>query len=521
MENKKEVIVIGGGLAGVEAAIAAKRLGADVTLYEMKPIRFSPAHNSELLAELVCSNSFKAKGLGNAKGILKEEMRLLNSVVMEAALASRVPAGGALAVDRDVFSRHVTEAVVKAGVKVVRAEITELPEGKTVVVASGPLTSTAFSEALSRKLGSENLYFYDAIAPVVYKDSVDFDVAFMGSRYGKGGDDYINCPMSEDEYDVFVRELRAAEKTELREFEKITQNEDIGLVEDSSVEGKDIIERTAKESCQSGALRKLLKDDEESVEDLIERTAKESCQSGTQKIFFEGCIPIEEMAERGDQTLSFGPLKPVGFIDPRSGERPFAIVQLRRENREDTIYNMVGFQTRLKHGEQKRVFSLIPGLRLARFARLGSIHRNSFINSPRLLFPSLELKSCEGVFFAGQITGVEGYSESAASGIVAGINAARFAQGEALLTLPRSTMLGALLGHITDSRVEKDVFQPMNSNFGILQGELPKGPKPAPGARRKRISKHERREIQGRQAAAELLIWVKENVSELADLSEV
>ncbi|MBI5599698.1 MAG: methylenetetrahydrofolate--tRNA-(uracil(54)-C(5))-methyltransferase (FADH(2)-oxidizing) TrmFO [Deltaproteobacteria bacterium] len=416
----KEVSIIGGGMAGVEAAFMIARLGGRVTLYEMKPVRFSAAHTSGDLAELVCSNSLKSVSLDNASGLLKEEMRSLGSLVITAAEAERVPAGTALAVDRQRFSAFITERLKEAGVKVVREEIIAIPPSRTaggpsgtaggplrpLIVASGPLTSDGLAAALQGFLGSKGLYFYDAISPVVYRDSIDFTTAFMASRYNKGGADYINCPMDRTEYETFVREIVSAEKTPLRAFEKIP--------------------------------------------------------------FFEGCMPVETLAERGVLALAFGPMRPVGIIDPRTGRRPWGVVQLRRETREDTLYNMVGFQTRLTHPEQKRVFSLIPGLRDLSFARYGSIHRNSYIHSPSLLLKTLQLKKDPGVFFAGQMTGVEGYCESAATGIIAGVNAWRLVSGLLPVFPPATTMIGALLDYITDSG-RRD-FQPMNANFGILIG---------------------------------------------------
>ena len=401
------ITIIGGGLAGCEAAFTIRRLGGRVRLYEMKPARFSPAHRLEGLAELVCSNSLKSESVENASGLLKEEMRLMGSVVIEAARRTRVPAGKALAVDRVRFSQLVTEMLEEIGVEIVREECTDIPPDRPLIIATGPLTSEPFSQALQMLLGSENLYFYDAIAPIIYKDSIDLSIAFRASRYGRGGDDYINCPMNRAEYEHFVKELVSAKKTPLREFEHIP--------------------------------------------------------------FFEGCMPIEEMARRGMDTLAFGPLKPVGLKDPRTGKTPYAVVQLRREDCEDTLYNMVGFQTRLTHPEQKRVFSLIPGLKNIKFARFGSIHRNSFINSPRLLLPTLQLEKDPLILFAGQLTGVEGYCESAATGIVAGINAWRLSRGLEPLFPPPDTMVGALLRYITSP--ERKNFQPMNANFGILKKE--------------------------------------------------
>ncbi len=405
-----EVVIIGGGLAGVEAAWAAIRLGAVVTIYEMKPHKFSPAHRLDGLGELVCSNSLKSLSFENGSGLLKEEMRLFGSLIVEAAEATSVPAGQALAVDRERFSEYITQKLIAAGVKIIREEITELPEGRPLIIATGPLTSDGFARTLGELLGTDGLFFYDAIAPVIYKESIDFDLAFMGSRYDKGGADYVNCPMNKIEYEAFVEALLGAEKTRPKGFEKIP--------------------------------------------------------------YFEGCMPVEAIAERGPDTLAFGPLRPVGFTDPRTGKRPHALVQLRCENKEETIYNLVGFQTSLTRPEQKRVFSLIPGLKAATYARYGSIHRNSYLNSPLLLSDSLELKENSGIFLAGQITGVEGYCESAAMGIVAGISAFMSSAGLEFTAPPPSTMTGALIRYITasESGEGKGGFQPMNSNFGIIEG---------------------------------------------------
>ena len=415
-ESAEGVTIIGGGLAGCEAACAASRLlegsGRGVTLYEMKPARYSPAHASEDLSELVCSNSLKSEDPATAHGLLKAEMRLLGSVTMLAADNSRVPAGGALAVDRAEFARLVTGIVKDAGVRVVREEVTKLPPQhvRPLVIATGPLTSEAFASELSSLVGCKGLYFYDALSPVIYADSIDLDIAFRGSRYGRGGDDYLNCPMVKSEYEALVAGLTGAEKTPLREFEDAR--------------------------------------------------------------FFEGCMPVEVLASRGPRTLAFGPLKPVGFKDHRrgmgTGARPHAIVQLRRENTEGSLYNMVGFQTGLKRREQVRVFTMIPGLREMRFARYGAIHRNSYIDSPTLLKNTLALKDDPELFIAGQLTGVEGYCESAAMGIVAGLNAARSVLGRAPLEVPLETMTGALIDYITDA--SRGAFQPMNANFGLLRG---------------------------------------------------
>ncbi|RJR42197.1 MAG: methylenetetrahydrofolate--tRNA-(uracil(54)-C(5))-methyltransferase (FADH(2)-oxidizing) TrmFO, partial [Deltaproteobacteria bacterium] len=362
MEQPDSIRIIGGGLAGVEAAWQAARRGVGVRLYEMKPRRFSPAHQSPLLGELVCSNSLRADSVENAVGLLKEEMRRLNSLLMAAAQATRVPAGKALAVDREAFAAYLTNALEKEPlVEIVREEVTELDPDRTTVIATGPLTSDALAGQLGRITGQEHLHFYDAIAPIVYAESLDLSKVFRASRYG-AGDDYLNCPFTEEEYTAFYQALTAAEQVPLRSFEEPR--------------------------------------------------------------YFEGCLPIEVMAARGYLTLAYGPLKPVGLADPRTGRQPFAVAQLRQENREGTLYNLVGFQTKLKYGEQERVFRLIPGLEQARFARLGSIHRNTFIRSPGLLSPHLNFLKLPPLFLAGQISGVEGYVESGAMGLLAGINAA-------------------------------------------------------------------------------------------------
>ncbi len=413
MKKPDPISIIGGGLAGVEAAWQAARRGVAVRLHEMKPRRFSPAHQSPLLGELVCSNSLRAEALENAVGLLKEEMRRLGSLVMAAAATTRVPAGKALAVDRAGFAAFLTEALEKEPlVEIIREEVTELDTGRTTVLATGPLTSDALAAALARITGQEHLHFYDAIAPIVEADSIDMSRVFRASRYG-AGDDYLNCPFTEEEYAAFYQALMAAEQVPLKSFEEPR--------------------------------------------------------------YFEGCLPLEVMAARGYLTLVYGPLKPVGLVDPRTGRQPFAVAQLRQENREGTLYNLVGFQTKLKYGEQERVFRLIPGLEHSEFARLGSIHRNTFIRSPGLLSPHLNFREYPFLFLAGQISGVEGYVESAAMGLLAGINAARQAQNLHLVTPPRATALGALLYHLTNTATRD--FQPMNVNFGLfppLPGRTPK-----------------------------------------------
>ena len=401
----EKIKVIGAGLAGCEAALQIASRGIYVELYEQKPLKMSPAHHSELFAELVCSNSLKAARVDSAAGLLKEEMRRFSSVCMESAALCSVAAGGALAVERDKFSEYITEKVKNNPyITVVNESVKEIPDG-VVVIATGPLTDGDLAEAIKVKCDSEHLSFYDAAAPIVSAESIDMNVAFYASRYGKGDDDYINCPMNKEEYEKFHKELISAESAVLKEFDKpIT--------------------------------------------------------------VYEGCMPIEILAKRGEDSIRFGPLKPVGLRDPRTNTRPWAVVQLRRENKEASMFNIVGFQTNLKFQEQKRVFSLIPGLENAEFLRYGVMHRNTFIDSPRLLNPDLSLKSDNRIFFAGQISGVEGYMESAASGIIAGINAVAHLRGEEPLILPQFSMIGALLSYICDESVEN--FQPMGANFGVL-----------------------------------------------------
>lgn len=401
-----KVTVIGAGLAGCEAAHQLSRRGIKVELIEMKPKKRTPAHKSDNFAELVCSNSLKASRIDSAAGLLKEEMRRFGSVCLEAADASAVAAGGALAVDRDIFSSAITEKIKSDPNITIKSEIAEdIPSDGVTIVATGPLTDGTLAQRISELTGEENLSFFDAAAPIVTADSIDFSIAFTASRYGKGGDDYINCPMNKEEYTAFYNELINAEGAPLRDFDRPVN-------------------------------------------------------------VYEGCMPIEILAKRGEDSIRFGPLKPVGLTDPRTGHRPWAVVQLRRENAEGSLYNLVGFQTNLKFPEQKRVFSMIPGLKNAEFMRYGVMHRNSFINSPKLINKNLSLKDRPQVFFAGQLSGVEGYMESAASGIIAGINAAALVLGKEPIVLPQISMIGALLSYICDETV-KD-FQPMGANFGIL-----------------------------------------------------
>ncbi len=402
-----KIIIVGAGMAGAEAAWQAASRGIAVDLYEMRPVKNTPAHKTDLFAELVCSNSLRGAGLENAVGVLKEEMRRLGSIIMEAADATKVPAGGALAVDRLGFSRYITDKVSSHPlINVIHKELTEIPyeEGAVTIVASGPLTDGALAEDIGRLCNQKYLYFYDAAAPIVTLESVNMEKAWKASRYGKGEAAYINCPMSKEEYIHFWTELVNSEKAETHNFEK--------------------------------------------------------------EIFFEGCMPVEEMASRGEDTLLFGPLKPVGLENPADGKLPYAVVQLRQDNAEGTLYNIVGFQTHLKWPEQRRVFGLIPGLENAEFVRFGVMHRNTFINSPELMRPTLQFGSNDNLLFAGQMTGVEGYVESASSGLVAGINAARICQGLEPVVFPAETAHGALCHYITTAPAKH--FQPMNVNFGIM-----------------------------------------------------
>jgi methylenetetrahydrofolate--tRNA-(uracil-5-)-methyltransferase len=429
-----EITIIGGGLAGCEAAWQIAERGIPVKLHEMKPYRFSPAHTLPGLAELVCSNSLRGESLENAVGLLKEELRRLGSLFMEAADATRVPAGGALAVDRELFSSYISGKIESHPLIIlIRGEVCNIPESGIVVLASGPLTSDTLAAAIGELTG-DYLYFYDAIAPIVTSASIDNHKVFRASRYGKGdGDDYLNCPLDEEQYRAFVIALLEAEKVPSRDFEKV--------------------------------------------------------------VHFEGCMPVEELAARGVDTLRFGPMKPVGLVDPRTGREPHAVVQLRLENRQGSMYNLVGFQTKLTYPEQKRIFTMIPGLENAEFVRLGSMHRNTFINSPHLLRDTLQLKSDPRILFTGQITGVEGYVESAASGFLAGVNAAVLSRGSTPVVPPATTAMGALIRHVTNSDYRH--FQPMNINYGLFP-ELPG-----------RVKKKERRSLLAERALSDLEEWRK------------
>ena len=430
---RDDVVIVGGGLAGSEAAWQAATRGARVTLYEMRPKEQTQAHKTGLLAELVCSNSLGSGDVLSASGILKEEMRRLNSLVIRVADEVRVPAGSALAVDRELFAQRVTQALEShPNVRIIREEIKDIPTDCVCVIATGPLTSDNLTAAIRDLTHSRNLYFFDAISPIIDADSINMDAVFRASRYEKGGPDYVNCPMDEATYDRFHDALVKSEKVQPKEFEKTP--------------------------------------------------------------YFEGCIPIEVMAERGRQTMQFGPLKPVGLEDPRTGTRPYAVVQLRAENIHRSCYNMVGFQTKLTYPEQRRVFRMIPGLERAEFLRYGSLHRNTFVNAPQLLRDTLQLKARGTAFFAGQLVGVEGYTESAAMGGLAGVNAARGLAGLPLVTRPPTTAYGSLITYITTS--DPRHFQPINTNFGLFP--------PLPSRIR---DKDEKRRLIGQRALEDLEAW--------------
>ena len=427
-----QVRVIGGGLAGTEAAWQLARRGVAVELFEMRPTRRTEAHATDHLAEIVCSNSLRSDALSTPAGLLKAEMRQLGSMVIRVAEAHRVPAGSALAVDREGFARGITQTIEDLhNVNLVRQEVEAIPDDGVVILASGPLTSPALSRELAKQLGEEHLYFYDAISPIVTAESIDMSRTYRAARYGKGGDDYLNLPLTRDEYYRFIDALVAAQRVPTHSFERFVP--------------------------------------------------------------FEGCMPIEEMADRGKETLAFGPMRAVGLMDPRTGRRPYAVVQLRQENRDHTLYNLVGFQTKMTYAEQRRVFALIPGLADAEFVRLGSLHRNTFINAPQHLLPTLQSRLRSTLFFAGQMTGVEGYIESAATGLLAGINAANLLFHRKPVVPPPTTALGALLGYISDP--ERKHFQPMNVNFGLIA--------PLTARLRGRAKKH----MMARRALADMAAW--------------
>lgn len=432
------VTIVGGGLAGCEAAWQLCRRGIGVDLFEMRPVRPTPVHRTADLAELVCSNSLRGNALDQAAGLLKEEMRRLDSLVVRVADEVRVPAGSALAVDRELFARRMTEALQQLpGLLVHRQEVRTLPE-PPAIVATGPLTSEPLAEEVARFVGQDHLYFYDAVSPVVEADSIDFESAFRASRYGKGGDDYVNCPLDEGEYAAFHEALRSAECATLHDFER--------------------------------------------------------------ELFFEGCLPLEVIASRGPETLRFGPLKPVGLVDPRTGRRPHAVVQLRQDDLAASHYSLVGFQTQLKWPEQKRVFRMVPALRAAEFVRFGMIHRNTYVNSPTVLEPTFETRGRRGLFFAGQMSGVEGYVESAASGLVAGLAAAFRARGLEPVAFPEETALGALGRYI--ARSDPRHYQPTNIAFGLL----PELPRPIRDRARRRLALAERALLRLERFRAELAV---------------
>ncbi|MDO9040849.1 MAG: methylenetetrahydrofolate--tRNA-(uracil(54)-C(5))-methyltransferase (FADH(2)-oxidizing) TrmFO [Desulfocapsaceae bacterium] len=447
MNKKKQIQIIGGGLAGCEAAWQVARRGCAVCLYDMKPHRFSPAHHSPLLAEMVCSNSLRSNAQNSAVGLLKEEMRRLNSLVMRVATETAVPAGKALAVNRELFSQAITECLERHPlIEIIHQEQTEIPApaNTPIILATGPLTSEAMTEALVQLTGRDRLAFYDAIAPIVHSESLDMNIVYLKSRYDDGPGDYLNCPMNKEEYLAFIAALKSADTVPLKDFEDVK--------------------------------------------------------------YFEGCLPIEVMVARGDNTLRFGPMKPVGLDDPRTGRWPYAVVQLRKENRQGSLYNLVGFQTKLTYSEQNRIFRMIPGMTQADFARLGSIHRNTFVCAPELLEPTLQLKSRPDLFLAGQLSGVEGYVESTAMGLLAGINASRMMTGRPLVIPPPETAHGALITHLTQS--DPKHFQPSNVNFGLFP-EWNEGDKQE--QKTAKISKALRGELRASTALAALTQWQDEH----------
>ncbi len=430
----EEIIVIGAGLAGSEAAYQIAKRGVRVKLFEMRPKKLTPAHKTGLFGELVCSNSLRSKELTKAVGLLKEELKRLGSLIIEAAIHCEIPGGKAWVVDRECFANYITQKILQNPlIEVIREEVTEIPKDKIVIVATGPLTSEALAKSLSDLIEVPFLHFYDAISPIVYAETINWDKVFIADRGSEGEGVYVNCPMTKEEYERFVEELLKAEKVPLHPFEEPR--------------------------------------------------------------YFEGCLPIEVMAERGKDTLRYGPMKSVGLIDPRTGKEPYAVVQLRPENQEKTLYNMVGFQTKLKYHEQERVFRMIPGLEKAEFARLGSIHRNTFVNAPLVLTPYLQLKNYPNIFLAGQITGVEGYVESTAMGWLAGINALRFLKGKPLVTPPRETAIGSLVYYLQSA--DPKHFQPMNVNWGLMP------------PLEKKVSKRDKYDLLSKRALKALDEWLK------------
>lgn len=433
---REKIVVIGAGLAGSECAYQIAKRGIKVWLYEMRPSKLTPAHKTGLFAELVCSNSLRSKELTKAVGLLKEELRRLGALIMESAEISQIPGGKAWVVDRNLFASHVTKRISEhPNIKVIREEVKRIPRDSIVVVATGPLTSEALAEDLASLIEIPFLHFYDALAPIVYAESINWERVFVADRGLEGEGVYVNCPLNKEEYERFVEELLKAEKVPLRPFEEPK--------------------------------------------------------------YFEGCLPIEVMAERGKDTLRYGPMKPVGLIDPRTGKEPYAVVQLRPENAQKTLYNMVGFQTKLKYSEQERVFRLIPGLENAEFARYGAVHRNTFVNAPLVLTPHLQLKKYPNIFLAGQITGVEGYVESTAMGFLAGLNAVRLYKGESLLKPPRETAIGALVNYLQTA--DPKYFQPMNVNWGLF-----------PPIDEKKSSKRDKYYAMAERALRALEHWMRE-----------
>lgn len=431
-----EIIVIGGGLAGSEAAWQIAQRGIKVKLYEMRPIKTTPAHKTDKFAELVCSNSLRSKELTKAIGLLKEELKFLKSLIMESASICEIPGGKAWVVDRECFAEYITQKIISHPlIEIIREEVKEIPTDKIVIVATGPLTSESLAKSLAKLIEIPYLHFYDAISPIIYADSINWDKVFIADRYKEGEGDYVNCPLTKEEYERFVRELLKAEKVPLHPFEDPK--------------------------------------------------------------YFEGCLPIEVMAERGIDTLRYGPMKPVGLIDPRTGKEPYAVVQLRPENKEKTLYNIVGFQTKLKYPEQKRIFRMIPGLENAEFARYGSVHRNTFVNAPLVLRKTLQLKKFHNIFLAGQITGVEGYIECTATGFIAGINAVRLAKNQPLVIPPKETAIGALINYLDTA--DPKHFQPMNINWGLFP----------PLSEKKKLPKKEKYHKLAQRALKSLTEWVE------------
>ncbi len=486
------VTVLGAGLAGCEAALWLAAQGVAVDLYEQKPIKFSPAHQLESFAELVCSNSLKAERLNSPNGLLKAEMRLMHSQLLEVAEIARVPAGGALAVDRDVFSSEVTKRIVAHPlITVHRQEVTQIDESAPILIATGPMTEGALAEQIKALTGDERLHFYDAVAPIVTAESLDYDKIFVASRYDRGEADYLNCPFDKDGYDAFIEELVTAELAPIH---------DIDL---AKIEPSDGNASGAQGDAQAAELELEKSQVELEHSDMPTVLTAQLLKKYRLIKLYDGCQPVEQIAAKGHESLRYGTFRPVGLINPNTGHRPWANVQLRAENTERTLYNLVGFQTGLKWGEQKRVFSMVPGLENAEFVRYGVMHRNTFLDSPKVLTTALCLQAHPNVFFAGQITGFEGYTESAASGLLAARNIYARLCGTALTPPPVESMCGALIAHITSPN--KD-FQPMGANMGILP-DMP-APAEVEGVRRKKLGKQERYQQKAERAVAAFTAWV-------------